>query len=99
MQAGSLPSASRYGYIRNTTRNYTRLDGNRHCNIGGPNVNTTTIPDAAERDRYVYVERPRCPRCTSPKLKTLRSEDQGDDSTMRTTVCRDCRHKFYVVVE
>jgi DNA-directed RNA polymerase subunit M/transcription elongation factor TFIIS len=61
-----------------------------------------TLPeqaDAAERDRYVFVERPRCPICNSAKLRTVRTERHGDESVTRHTRCCDCRAKFFVVVE
>jgi len=59
----------------------------------------TTTDDAAETLRYVYIPWPRCPACNSRDLQTLRSEDQGDDSTCRTTLCRECKHRFFVIVE
>ena len=40
-------------------------------------IQTTPTDDAAEWDRYVFVERPRCPRCESTDLQTKRSIDQG----------------------
>jgi hypothetical protein len=55
--------------------------------------------DAAERDRYVFIERPRCPLCSSLRLKTDRTERHGDESVTRHTHCRDCGAKFFVVVE
>jgi hypothetical protein len=55
--------------------------------------------DAGERDRYVYIEKARCPVCGSDDLKTQHSEDQGDGSTKRDTLCRGCGWKFFVVEE
>ncbi len=55
--------------------------------------------DAAESDRYVYVERPRCPRCGSPELKQTRARDQGDGSTCRTMNCASCKHHFFIIEE
>lgn len=60
---------------------------------------TTTTTDAAETLRYVFVEKPRCPRCGSDQLKTTRSDDQGDGTTSKTTNCRECGHHFFVIVE
>ena len=62
-------------------------------------MSTDATADAAEHDRYVFVERARCPRCGSLKLKTTRTERHGDESVTRHTVCRECGAKFYVVVE
>ena len=57
-------------------------------------------PDnAAEASRYVFCERPKCPRCKSPKLHTDRSTDQGDGTMQRHTTCKICQHKFFVIVE
>lgn len=58
-----------------------------------------TPTDAAELARYVFIEKARCPVCDSADLQTIRSEDQGDGSVKRRTVCRDCSHKFFVVAE
>ncbi len=55
--------------------------------------------DAAETDRYVFIQRPRCPRCASPDLKTQKTIDNGDDSITRETKCRECNHRFFIVVE
>jgi transcriptional regulator NrdR family protein len=55
--------------------------------------------DPAEELRYVFIDRPRCPRCYSDALRTKHSENQGDGSTKRDTECRDCGWRFYVVIE
>lgn len=47
---------------------------------------------------YVFISRPRCPSCGSAELQTLRSV-RTDDAQQRTTVCRDCGERFFVVVE
>ncbi|MEX0774674.1 MAG: hypothetical protein WD042_03050 [Phycisphaeraceae bacterium] len=48
----------------------------------------------------LYLERPRCPACESPDLRTLRSvANQGDGSTRRRTVCKSCGHRFSIVIE
>jgi transcriptional regulator NrdR family protein len=47
----------------------------------------------------VFVDRPRCPSCDGIDLKTTKSIDQGDGSTLRRTRCRECGCKFHVVVE
>ena len=61
---------------------------------------TITEGDAggtAERLRYVFVARVRCPRCGSAKLKTLRSRRE-DGAVTRRTVCLTCGHRFFVVL-
>ena len=62
-------------------------------------ISESTDGDPAESMRYVYIERPRCPLCDSVSLKTVHSEDQNDGSVKRDTRCRDCGHRFFVVVE
>ncbi len=49
--------------------------------------------------RYVFVERPRCPRCGSSSHRAYRSVEQCDGSRMKWTVCQACREKFIVVLE
>ena len=55
--------------------------------------------DPACWDTLVIVERPRCPRCQSANLLTIRSQDQGDGSVLRKTRCRRCSYRFDVVIE
>lgn len=56
--------------------------------------------DAAERTRYVFVVRARCPQCGSADLQTVRSHtDQAEGSVTRRTQCRACDHRFFVVLE
>jgi DNA-directed RNA polymerase subunit M/transcription elongation factor TFIIS len=59
----------------------------------------TTAPDQAERLRYVFIERPRCPRCGSAALVTIRTETTGDESLTRRTRCRECQHVFFIIWE
>ena len=64
----------------------------------------TANPDNDEpvgdlRMDLVFITRARCPACGSADLQTIRSEDQGDGSTLRRTFCRACFHKFRVIVE
>ena len=49
--------------------------------------------------RYVYIERPRCPVCGSTNLQTIRSKDQRDGSVSRRTACKECGHRFFVIVD
>jgi DNA-directed RNA polymerase subunit RPC12/RpoP len=42
---------------------------------------------------------PSCTECGSPHLRTTRSEDNGDDTRTRWTVCRTCGHHFRVIVK
>ncbi len=55
--------------------------------------------DPAERLRYVYVERPRCPRCGTADLKITRSRTQDDGSVCRTANCRNCDWHFFIIEE
>jgi hypothetical protein len=61
---------------------------------------TDPKPDPAERERYVFAKRPRCPICRSKSLKTLRST-RMDRSIARRTQCLrpDCGHKCFVIWE
>lgn len=60
---------------------------------------TTSKDSAAERTRYVYIERPRCPACRGTDLQTVRSKTEPDGSISRRTTCRTCGHKFFVIIE
>jgi hypothetical protein len=60
---------------------------------------STTTTDAAESDRYVFIERARCPKCGSDDLHTTRGKNQGDGSTCTTTNCRTCKHHFFIITE
>lgn len=56
--------------------------------------------DAAERTRYVFVVRARCPQCGSLDLQTVRSvSDRTEGTVTRRTECRTCFHRFFVVLE
>jgi len=48
--------------------------------------------------RYVYVERPRCPICSSAELRHYRTERDGE-TISRHTRCVPCGHRFIVVAE
>jgi DNA-directed RNA polymerase subunit RPC12/RpoP len=65
------------------------------------NMNTTGHHATADDSlRYVFIERPRCPACGSAELQTIRSKsDKSDGSKARRTACRDCGHRFFVIVE
>ena len=48
----------------------------------------------------VFVQRPTCPHCGSGATpQTIRSEDNGDGSTTRKSVCARCGERFKVVIE
>lgn len=49
--------------------------------------------------RYVYYERPKCPRCASTNLLTYKSTRHGDAAVSRYTACRSCGEKFILVLE
>ena len=57
--------------------------------------------DAAESERYVYCELPRCPKCEGLALKTTRSIKQDDDTRMQYVRCLDnkCKHAFRIIWE
>lgn len=58
-----------------------------------------TRPAARSNDRYVFIERAKCPACGSVRLRTYRTSRHGDDSVTRHTECRDCGEKFFVILE
>jgi hypothetical protein len=65
-------------------------------------VDGTTVPNdptGAERFRYVYVERPRCPSCGSASLLAIRSKSHDDGTTERRVQCQGCYHKFFLILE
>lgn len=55
-------------------------------------------PEPGCRLSTVIVARPRCPRCSSPKLRAVRSSEGGDGSLTRYTVCQ-CGHRFKLLLE
>ena len=69
----------------------------RHCLTprGGTMRNVAT----AGGYLYVFLEKLRCPRCSSDKLHTYKSHKCADGSTMRRTACLSCFLKFRVVVD
>jgi DNA-directed RNA polymerase subunit M/transcription elongation factor TFIIS len=60
---------------------------------------TAKDADAGERRHYLFVTRPRCPSCGSPKLRCYGSGRQGDASLTRYCRCCNCGTKLIVVVE
>lgn len=64
------------------------------------------MPDQAPTERprrdprpYVFVERPKCPRCGSPDLRTYGTRKGGDGTISRYAQCRACLVKLVVVLE
>ena len=47
----------------------------------------------------VFVAAPACPYCQSPRPEVVKSLTNGDDSTTRRCVCRECSQRFIIVVE
>ena len=47
----------------------------------------------------VFIEAVACPHCGSTKPITVRSEQNGDGSVTRKSICRRCSRRFKVVVE
>jgi len=63
---------------------------------------STTAPtsDPGESDRYVFVERPRCPSCGSENLYLKKTHPrEADGSVTRDTRCKDCQWDFFIVEE
>ena len=63
----------------------------------------SSSPDRGrERKRLpiVCVERPRCPKCSSPLHRKYRSvTNAGDDTAMWWVRCTECQQRFKVVLE
>lgn len=56
--------------------------------------------DHAETLRYVFIRRPRCPACDRTRLETYKSATSEDGQVVtRYTRCRDCGHRFIVILE
>lgn len=47
---------------------------------------------------HLVVERPRCPRCGSYSLFCYRSCHNGDGTRTKWTQCRECAHRFRVII-
>jgi hypothetical protein len=47
----------------------------------------------------VFIVLPSCPVCGSISHETIRSEPNGDGTTTRKAVCRDCDSPFKISVE
>lgn len=62
-------------------------------------MTTTHTPLSQPPSRYVYHQRPRCPQCGSPALRTYKTLQNGDTSLTRYTVCTRCGHRFILVIE
>jgi hypothetical protein len=58
-------------------------------------TNSTTWTDAP----LVFVPLPACPKCHATRPITIRSEQGGDGSTSRKSVCRRCGGRFVIVCE
>lgn len=56
-------------------------------------------PDAAEKRHYVHYERPRCPLCSSLKLRSNRTTQNGDGSVTRHSRCLTCGTRLIVVAD
>jgi DNA-directed RNA polymerase subunit M/transcription elongation factor TFIIS len=49
--------------------------------------------------RYVHCRRPRCPKCRATSLRSYKTLRSGDGSVTRYTACKDCGHRFILVLE
>ena len=47
----------------------------------------------------VFITEAACPYCMTPRPALMKSLPNGDDSTTRRCVCRECNRRFVVVVE
>ena len=56
-------------------------------------------PAPGERPAYLWVRRPRCPRCGSVRLVAYDSRDVGDGVRVRHARCKDCQRRLVVIVE
>ncbi len=61
----------------------------------------TKRPERQQRPEpvYLFVERPRCPKCGNVRLLAQRSETSSDGSTCRHCKCADCGERIRVVLE
>ncbi len=65
-----------------------------------PHVDDGRRSDDHRKLPVVMVPRPRCPRCQGTALKKYRSiRDQGDGTAVAWVRCRDCNHRFKVIME
>ncbi len=56
-------------------------------------------PTGNDEERYVFVEIPRCPVCEKTKFRSLKSIDQGDGSRKKTSICKACGCRFFIILE
>jgi len=52
-----------------------------------------------DRPHYIYVARPRCPVCASPRLLAYRSRRESDESITRWVRCAACGRRLILVLE
>jgi hypothetical protein len=48
---------------------------------------------------YVFIPIPTCPNCGGPGYNRTRTESNGDGSTMKKVVCRNCGSPYKIVLE
>lgn len=60
---------------------------------------TKAATDAAERERYWYGTRPRCPKCGHHWLRTIRTVEKSDDCYCLLKRCNQCKHTFTAIFE
>jgi hypothetical protein len=68
------------------------IEAGEHDGAKKPEKDSDQIED-------VWIQWPRCRRCGSMDLKTLRSKNNGDGSWTRRTYCRVCEGRFNVIIE
>lgn len=59
-------------------------------------VEESRLDHALQDQRFVYVQRPRCPQCGSTKQTTTRSVDNFDGTRTQNKRCR-CGHAFSLI--
>ena len=75
--------------------NFQKMQGHhhhKHAECAMPYANTPGEPL-----RYVFCERPRCPKCHSTKVKTRSTRSRTEDKIVQLRRCELCRHNFTVV--
>jgi hypothetical protein len=63
-------------------------------------MSQTASEAQAPQERFcVHVRKPRCPRCDSTDLQTIRSSKMSGTLTIRRARCRHCQAMLFVFVE
>jgi transposase-like protein len=57
------------------------------------------ITEHREPPEYLTLVRPRCPECNSPNFRAYRTNDNGDGSKTRYSICQECGRRVVIIVE